>query len=89
MEEKKMSGFIWYELMANDLDKAVTFYSEVVGWDVRDSGMPGMRYMLFGKGGKDVGGMMSRELHGPNEPRYLERPHLHAGCGRRNRRNRR
>jgi uncharacterized protein len=53
------NGFVWYELVTNDMDKAVAFYSKVVGWDVRDSGMPGMRYMIFGKGGKDVGGMMT------------------------------
>lgn len=52
-------GFIWYELVTNDMDKAVNFYKKVVGWDVRDSGMPGMTYMLFGKDGKDVGGMMT------------------------------
>lgn len=52
-------GFIWYELVTNDIDKAVAFYSKVVGWDVRDSGMPGMRYMIFGKEGKDVGGIMT------------------------------
>jgi predicted enzyme related to lactoylglutathione lyase len=54
------SGFVWYELMTNgDLDAAVAFYKQVVGWDIRDSGMPGMQYMIFGKDGKDVGGMMS------------------------------
>ncbi len=53
------TGFIWYELMTDDLDQAIEFYSKVVGWEVRDSGMPGMRYLLFGKDGKDVGGMMS------------------------------
>jgi predicted enzyme related to lactoylglutathione lyase len=52
-------GFVWYELVTNDMDKATAFYSQVVGWDVRDSGMPGMRYMIFGKSGKDVGGMMT------------------------------
>ncbi len=52
-------GFVWYELVTNDTDKAAGFYSKVVGWDVRDSGMPGMRYMIFGKSGKDVGGMMT------------------------------
>ena len=34
-------GFIWYELVTNDMDKAVSFYSKVVGWDVKDAGMPG------------------------------------------------
>jgi predicted enzyme related to lactoylglutathione lyase len=52
-------GFIWYELVTNDMDRAVTFYKKVVGWEVRDSGMPGMTYMIFGMDGKDVGGMMT------------------------------
>ncbi len=52
-------GFIWYELITRDVDKAVNFYGQVVGWDFKDSGMPGMKYMLFSKDGKDVGGMMT------------------------------
>jgi predicted enzyme related to lactoylglutathione lyase len=51
--------FTWYELVTNDMDKAVNFYKKVVGWEVKDSGMPGFTYMLFGKDGKDVGGMMT------------------------------
>lgn len=63
------SSFVWYELMTNgDLDAAIDFYRKVVGWEVKDSGMPGMRYMLFGKDGKDVGGMMSWSAMGMNEP---------------------
>ncbi len=75
MAEK--SGFIWYELMTNDLDKAVDFYSTVVGWDIRDSGMPGMRYLIFGKSGKDVGGMMSWSSVGPEKPTKWA-GHLHT-----------
>jgi predicted enzyme related to lactoylglutathione lyase len=57
-------GFVWYELVTNDLDKAVAFYSKVVGWEMRDSGMPEMRYMIFGKEGKDVGGIMTWDSAG-------------------------
>lgn len=53
------NGFIWYELVTCDMDKAITFYEKVIGWDVRDSGMPDTRYMIFGKNGKDVGGIMT------------------------------
>jgi predicted enzyme related to lactoylglutathione lyase len=52
-------GFTWYELVTRDMDQAVDFYKQVVGWDIRDSGMPGIRYMIFGKDGKDVGGIMT------------------------------
>jgi uncharacterized protein len=69
MADQMKSGFVWYELMTSgDLESAVSFYQSVVGWDVRDSGMPGMRYMLFGKDGKDVGGMMSWKDMGMNHP---------------------
>lgn len=52
-------GFIWYELVTNDIGQAVNFYKTAVGWSIRDAGMDGMTYMLFGKDGKDVGGMMT------------------------------
>ena len=68
MGEKQASGFVWYELMTSDLDAAVAFYGTVVGWDVRDSGMPGMQYMLFGKDGKDVGGMVAWSSMGLDKP---------------------
>ena len=68
MANTQKSGFVWYELMTNDLDKAIEFYKAVVGWDMRDSGMPGMRYMLFGKSGKDVGGIMSWSSMGTKKP---------------------
>ncbi len=71
------SGFVWYELMTNDLDAAVAFYSKVVVWDVRDSGMPGMQYMIFGKDGKDVGGMMSWKSMGMDKPTTWK-GHIHT-----------
>ena len=52
-------GFIWYELMTADVNVAAAFYKKVVDWDVRDSGMSGSPYLIFGKDGKDVGGIMS------------------------------
>ena len=82
MADKAKSGFIWYELMTDDLEKAVAFYSAVVGWEVRDSGMPGMRYLLFGKGGKDVGGMASWSSLGMDKPTawkgHIFTPDVHA-----------
>jgi predicted enzyme related to lactoylglutathione lyase len=71
-------GFTWYELCTNDMDKAVNFYKKVVGWDVRDAGMPGFKYMLFGKNGKDVGGMMTWAGSGAPEmpPQWMG--HIHT-----------
>lgn len=57
--------FIWYELTTSDLDAAIAFYGDVIGWTVTPSGAPGMDYRLIhaprsgDAGGKDVGGMMA------------------------------
>ncbi len=77
MAQGQKSGFTWYELMTSDLDAAAAYYGKVVGWDVRDSGMPGMRYLIFGKGGKDVGGMMSWSSMGMDKPAGWK-AHLHT-----------
>jgi uncharacterized protein len=71
-------GFIWYELVTNDLDKAVDFYRKIAGWDIKDSGTPHMRYMLFSKDGKDVGGMMTWEAAGATgmPPQWMG--HIHT-----------
>jgi predicted enzyme related to lactoylglutathione lyase len=51
-------GFVWYELMSNDVAASETFNSQVVGWNAADSGMPGMRYTLFKVGERPVAGVM-------------------------------
>lgn len=51
--------FVWYELMTTDTAAAAAFYQSVVGWDAKDSGMPGMDYSIVSAAGVDVGGLMS------------------------------
>ncbi|MEX6506585.1 VOC family protein [Jiella sp. M17.18] len=50
--------FVWYELTTTDSAAAGAFYNGVIGWERRDSGMPGVSYTLFSAAGRDVGGMM-------------------------------
>ncbi|HTN41939.1 MAG TPA: VOC family protein [Asticcacaulis sp.] len=52
------SHFIWYELITSDLDAAISFYSDVVGWTVAPSQTPGMDYRLIHAADEGVGGMM-------------------------------
>ena len=54
---------VWYELMTPDLAAAQTFYADVIGWKIGDSGMPGMDYRLASAGESMVAGMMAP----PNE----------------------
>lgn len=35
------SPFVWYELMTEDAAEAANFYGKVVGWNTKDSGVPG------------------------------------------------
>lgn len=53
--------FIWYELMTTDMAAAADFYTRVVGWTAKDSGMPGMSYSIFSIPGFEMGvaGMMA------------------------------
>ncbi len=50
--------FCWNELMTRDVPAAAKFYSELLGWEAADSGMPGMAYTIFKAADKDAGGMM-------------------------------
>ncbi|MHA6493148.1 VOC family protein [Pseudomonas borbori] len=43
----KHGDFIWYELLTSDADRAQRFYSDVLGWQVEDSGQPGMDYRIL------------------------------------------
>ena len=53
------SHFVWYELMTTDPAAARAFYTQVVGWQASDSGMPGMDYTLLSAGPHQVGGLMA------------------------------
>jgi predicted enzyme related to lactoylglutathione lyase len=51
--------FVWYEWIGEDVKAATTFYGHVVGWNAKDSGMPGMDYSIVSAGDYGVGGMMT------------------------------
>ncbi len=55
--------FVWYELMTTDAEAASAFYKAVFGWEMRDSGMPGMQYTLLSNNGVDLGGLFSLVGH--------------------------
>jgi predicted enzyme related to lactoylglutathione lyase len=52
-------SFIWYELLTTDAEAASAFYGDVIGWDSRSAGIPGVDYRLFSTGGIDVAGHMT------------------------------
>ena len=50
--------FVWYDVMTTDLQAAEVFYRKAIGWETKDSGMPGHAYTLLSAGPTMVGGMM-------------------------------
>jgi len=55
----KPGDFVWYELCTSDPEAAAAFYSAVVGWTVRASGLPGIDYRLACVGDHNVAGIMT------------------------------
>lgn len=50
--------FVWNELVTLDVPAAEKFYTELIGWKAKDSGMPGMKYSMFSLGDKSAAGLM-------------------------------
>ena len=44
---KREGKFVWYDLATSDMKAASEFYGKVIGWDIADSGMPGMDDAVF------------------------------------------
>lgn len=55
---KQHGQFVWYDVMTSDSKAAESFYRHVLGWDAKDSGMPGAAYTLFSAGSDMVAGLM-------------------------------
>ena len=66
-------AFSWHELGATDHVAALRFYRELFGWEqleAHDMGPMGL-YVLFGRDGKQLGGMFNRSASMPGEPSWL------------------
>jgi predicted enzyme related to lactoylglutathione lyase len=67
--------FVWYELMTTDTKAAEAFYTAVVGWTAKDSGMPGMAYTILWAGDATIAGLMAL----PDEVRKMGAPPAWSG----------
>jgi predicted enzyme related to lactoylglutathione lyase len=50
--------FIWYDAMTSDMKAAEAFYSSVIGWQAKDSGMSDRPYTILSAGPDMIGGLM-------------------------------
>jgi predicted enzyme related to lactoylglutathione lyase len=79
--------FTWCELLTSDHESAFVFYSKLFGWTkVRDFDMGQMgKYLIYGNGGRDLGGMFTRSKDMPTPPMwcyYIEVADLDATVDR-------
>jgi len=59
MPVTKSLHFSWYELMANDVPKALAFYRQVFGWNTADAGGPPGSYTLIKVADQAIGGALA------------------------------
>ena len=64
----KPGEICWRELATSDLDKAMSFYSQLFGWTLQQTKVTPMEYKEIIFEGKAVGGMMSTASWGDNPP---------------------
>lgn len=79
-----MSGFVWHDLMARDVDAAKAFYAELLGWTYAPFGPGEDGYDVFQAGDNGWGGVMA--VPEPGMPsmwlQYAGVPDLDAAVGR-------
>jgi uncharacterized protein len=62
---------VHFEIPARNTGRLRTFYEKAFGWKFKDSGMPGMTYLLITTGprGSSVGGGMYQRMSASDRPR--------------------
>jgi len=57
---KQHGAFSWSELLVDDVDSAIEFYTDVIGWDIEEMDMPQGKYYVLKSDGSPVGGIMGK-----------------------------
>jgi predicted enzyme related to lactoylglutathione lyase len=83
----KPGEFCWGELVTSNHEAAFRFYSTLFGWEkISDFDMGAMgKYLIYGKGGKQLGGMFTKSKDMPMPPSwlyYIQVPDLDAAVER-------
>jgi predicted enzyme related to lactoylglutathione lyase len=72
-DDTKQGEFSWRELLTTDHEAAFGFYGELFGWEKlgeMDMG-PAGKYLLWGRNGKQLGGMMTKPKEMTMPPSWL------------------
>ncbi len=65
---KKHGAFSWSELLVDDVDSAISFYTAVIGWEIEEMEMPEGKYYVLKSGGEPVGGIMKKPVGSEKTP---------------------
>ena len=57
---KQQGAFSWSELIVDDVDSAIGFYTDVIGWEIEEMEMPQNKYYVLKSDGVPVGGIMAK-----------------------------
>lgn len=58
-EHKDSGHFIWHDLMTQDADQASAYYSELLGWQIKELPMGEMTYRMIHVGQTGIGGVVA------------------------------
>jgi predicted enzyme related to lactoylglutathione lyase len=75
---------VWFEIPADDLNRAKAFYSKLFGWKIEKFPGP-MEYWHIDTGGSDDvpdGGMMKRQQSGQTITNYISVPSVDAAAAK-------
>ncbi|MEW8525914.1 MAG: VOC family protein [Candidatus Thiodiazotropha endolucinida] len=67
---KQHGAFSWSELLVDDVDSAIGFYTDVIGWEIEEMEMPQGKYYVLKAGGEPVGGIMKKPEGAGNIPDF-------------------
>ena len=73
-----MATIVHFEIPVDDVERASKFYSQLFGWEIKDTGMPGVEYYSVMTSGENPvhGGMMKRQQPQQQISQYIDVPAL-------------
>ena len=67
---KKHGAFSWFELMADDVEGAKSFYTQLFGWELENYPMDMGEYWVIKVDNEEVGGIMKKPPEAAGAPPY-------------------
>src|SRR5258706_10624222 len=71
---------VWFDMPVKDLDRAIRFYSAVLGAPVKKEQMPGMTFGLLPHQNEEVGGCLTPGAPGDTNKPSEQGPLLYFNC---------